>query len=113
MARRRGRRSGGWGLWTPSRVGRPPRWRWRPRWTSGPSCRRRGVRCRLRSSGNLLSATCDDGDDVSECGQCVVAGEDATVLTEELFFFTGAPAPEIYTLTLHELVRSAVLKYRY
>src|SRR5882757_1043480 len=104
MARRRDRRSGGWGLWTPSRVERPRRWQWRPRWTPGPSCRRRGVRCRLRSSGDLLSASCDDGDDVSECGQCVVAWEDATVFTEELSTSAGGHVPA----AVGEIVRDVV-----
>src|SRR3984957_19856928 len=104
MARRRDRRSGGWGLWTPSRVGRPPRWRWRPRWTPGPSCRRRGVRCRLRSSGGLLFAGCDDGDDVSECGQCVVTGKDATVFTEEFSTSAGGHVPA----AVGEIVRDVV-----
>src|SRR5271168_2379580 len=104
MARRRDRRSGGWGLWTPSRGERPPRWRWRPRWTPGPSCRRRGVRYRLRSSGDLLSASCDDGDDVSECGQCFVVGEDATVFTEELAATAGRHVPA----AVCEIVRDVV-----
>src|ERR1700732_5256181 len=110
MARRRDRRSGGWGLWTPSRVERPPRWRWRPRWTPGPSCRRRGVRCRLRSSGDVLSASCDDGDDVSECGQRVVVGEDPTVFTEELSATAGGYVPAAVGEIVGDVVALALVE---
>src|ERR1700729_640220 len=111
MARRRDRRSGGWGLWTPSRVERLRRWRWRPRWTPGPSCRRRSVRCRLRPSGDLLSASCDDGDDVSECRQyVVVVGEDPTVFTEELSATAGRHLPAAVGEVVRDVVSLALVE---
>src|SRR6202042_1547925 len=52
----------------------------------------------------LLSASCDDGDDVSECGQCVVVGEDPTVFTEELAATAGGHVPA----AVGEIVRDVV-----
>src|ERR1700760_356837 len=110
MARRRDRRSGGWGLWTPSRVGRPPRWRWRPRWTPGPSCRRRGVRCRLWSSEDLLSASCGEGNDVSECGERVVTRVDAAVFAEQVPAVAGEHVPAAFGEVVGDVVALALVE---